>query len=101
MGASDASRLGVDFEDFEPGLPSTGVGGRAETRIVPTILTLDDSEFAVNLVVPVPDPGRPSSPIPSILGRDVLLRYAIFIEERTERIRLLTAEEVERLHLPE
>ena len=38
--------------------------------------------------------------IPSLLGRDVLSQFALFFEERTDRVLLLTPEEADLLNLP-
>lgn len=38
--------------------------------------------------------------IPSLLGRDVLARFALFFEERTGRVLLLEPSEADALELP-
>jgi hypothetical protein len=38
--------------------------------------------------------------IPSLLGRDLLARFAVFLEERTNRVLLLDPQEADALTLP-
>src|SRR6266508_2186449 len=74
----DTRRLGIDLTRMPQGQPSTGVGGRGETRTGEVILTLDSS--SINLTLTILDPPSNASllPIPSLLGRDVLSRFALF-----------------------
>lgn len=45
-------------------------------------------------------PTGPLAPIPSLLGRDVIAHFALFMEERTRRVLLLEPAEVAALPLP-
>ena len=45
----------------------------------------------------VPAPGQPTLPIPSLLGRDVISRFALIIDYRTGRVLFLTAAEASQL----
>jgi hypothetical protein len=81
-----ARRFAIDLGTLRPGVPSVGVGGSAETWRVEISLRLDGFEIgAIPLTVLQPTPGR-RVPIPSLLGRDILGRFALFIEERTDRV---------------
>ncbi|MBI4504935.1 MAG: hypothetical protein HY691_05315 [Chloroflexi bacterium] len=42
----------------------------------------------------------PTLPIPSLLGRDILAYFALFLEELTDRVLLLDPSEVDTLALP-
>jgi len=52
-----------------------GVGGRLQTRAIDTMPSFVGSPTAI--------------PIPSLLGRDSLARFALFMEERSGRVLLL------------
>lgn len=55
------------------------------------------------LTLTVLEPPRedvPISTIPSLLGRDVLANFALFMEERTGRVLLLTPKEADAIALP-
>ena len=60
-----------------------------------TVLSPTD---AAALVVFEATEGAPS--MPSILGRDVLSRFALVLEERTHRVLLLEPEEADRVNWP-
>jgi hypothetical protein len=46
------------------------------------------------------EPQVPLLPIPSLLGRDILARFALVMEERTRRVLLLEPAEADALGLP-
>jgi predicted aspartyl protease len=92
----DAMRLGINLDTLESGLPSTGVGGQAETRTIEAVLTIDSLSMPLTLTII-----ETSRPIPSLLGRDVISRFALFMEERTNRVLLLEPAEAESLNLPQ
>ena len=98
LSPKDAQRLGVDVAALPAGQPTVGVGGRMETFMVPAILNLE--EYSVSLELTILSPGRSSMPIPSLLGRNILSRFALFFEERTERVLLLEPTEADALNLP-
>jgi predicted aspartyl protease len=97
----DAARLGVDLAALPEGAPSTGVGGRVPTRAIQAriILGTFSTLLAVTVLGSPPGAGRLHR-IPSLLGRDVLSRFALFVEERTSRVLLLTPDEADALPLP-
>ncbi len=90
----------MNLAALDVGLPGRGVGGEWGTRSVDTLLTLDSVSMPLVLTILAPPPG-PIPFIPSLLGRDILARFALFMEERTSRVLLLEPHEVEALHFPE
>jgi len=98
----DAMRLaeetGVDIAALPRGVPSTGVGGQTDTRTVEVIVTLDP--FSTPLTLTILDPLSHIQPIPSLLGRDILSRFTLIVEQRTNRVLLLEPEEADALSLP-
>ena len=99
LGPYPALRLeidfGLDFNTLPEGTPSTGVGGLATTRTIETILSL--GAFSIPLSLTVLEPGL--SPIPSLLGRDIVSQFALFIDQRTDRVFLLEPGEADALQL--
>jgi hypothetical protein len=94
-----ARRFRLDPTSLPVGIPSTGVGGRAVTRTLEAAVILDgfrSPTFPLTLLEPPPGP---TPPVPSLLGRDLLSRFALFLEERTRRVLLLTPHEVDDLPL--
>src|SRR5713226_1404901 len=77
-------QLGIRIAALPIGRPSIGVGGRVATRSLPATVILDTVELEVLLTV-LEAPITSMSAIPSILGRDVLAHFALFLEERTDR----------------
>jgi len=93
--------LGIDVSKLRVGPASLGIGGRAQTRLLDAELTFGSSA-PVQLTVAVMEPNEPPAPeavIPSIMGRDILSRYALFLEERPNRVLLLDAAEADALAL--
>ena len=93
-----ARRFALDLTELPQGVPSTGVGGRSDTRTLETVLILDTFSLPILLTILDPPPG-PLSRIPSLLGRDVLSHFALFLEERTNQVLLLEAHEADALPL--
>ena len=99
---ADALHLEMDFGLDLATLPkatSTGVGGTADTRTIEAVLTLDTFSTPLSLTILEP-PSGPLSPIPSLLDRDILSRFALFIDQRTDRVLLLEPGEADSLDLP-
>lgn len=91
-------RFALDLTTLPHGAPSTGVGGQSDTRLLETVLILDTFSRPIFLTILDPPPG--SLPrIPSLLGRDILSSFALFLEERTNRVLLLEAHEADALPL--
>jgi hypothetical protein len=93
-----ARRYALDLTTLPQGAPSTGVGGRSDTRTLETVLILDTFSLPILLTILDPPPG-PLPRIPSLLGRDVLSHFALFLEERTNQVLLLEAHEADALPL--
>ncbi|MCL5946872.1 MAG: retroviral-like aspartic protease family protein [Chloroflexi bacterium] len=96
----DAQRLGVDLTALGPGQPSIGVGGQMQTHTIVAVVLLETfitEPFSLTILDPLPGAVLP---IPSLLGRDLLSHFALFLEERTSRALLLEPSEVDELHLP-
>ena len=93
-----AEELGIDIGNLPIGVPSTGVGGQTDTRLVEAVVTL--ASFSTPLSLAMLEPRVPLLPIPSLLGRDILSRFALIVEQRADRVLLLEQEEAEALHLP-
>ena len=103
IGPPDALRLseelGIDLASLPTGEPSQGVGGRHNTRTVQSMLAM--GSFTTALTLTILDPGSSLSlAIPSLLGRDVTSRFALIVEERTDRVLLLDPQEADALNLP-
>jgi predicted aspartyl protease len=92
-------RFGINLADLPQSAPSTGVGGQATTRTIEAVLTIDSFSASLTLTILEPMPGR-LLPIPSLLGRDIISRFALFMEERTDRVLLLEPSEADALHFP-
>ena len=89
-----ARRLRISLTTLPSGAPSAGVGGQAETRTVDAVLSLDAFSTPLSLTILQPPPG-PLPAIPSLLGRDVLSRFGLFVEQRTNRVLLLEPHEAD------
>ncbi len=96
----DAILLGLDWSRLGHGAPSLGVGGTAETSAIPATLTFGDLSIDLQLsILSTPDGTRPL-PLPSLLGRDVLSRFCLIVDQATNRMLLLSADERDGLRLP-
>jgi predicted aspartyl protease len=103
LAPTDALFLGIDTTALAPGAATTGVGGRTPTVQTDALLTLNNRAFKVLLRILAPASRQQQqalSIIPSLLGRDLLARFALFLEERTHRVLLLDPQEAEALKLP-
>jgi len=103
LAPTDALFLGIDTTVLEQGAPTTGVGGRTPTVQADALLTLNNRVFKILLRILAPASRKQKlalRTIPSLLGRDLLARFAVFLEERTHRVLLLDPQEAEALKLP-
>ncbi len=99
----EADLLGINPQHLPAGPLSAGVGGHTPTATVAAALTLDTLTFTTTLRLLAPTSLRQRqalSVIPSLLGRDVLEHFALFVEERTDRVLLLEPDEADALPLP-
>ena len=103
LAPSDSRRLrelvGTDLGELAAGAPSVGVGGRVDTQIADCNLLIDDFSTPLQLTI-IRSSERQASEIPSLLGRDVLSNFALFMEEKSNRILLLDEAETKTLLLP-
>lgn len=99
----DAIALELDPRTMPQGLPSVGIGGATPTAYANATLALADRTYG--LVIRILAPANPTqrrllSAVPSLLGRDMLSHFALFLEERTGRVLLLDPLEADALTLP-
>ena len=103
IGDFDAFRMvsdfNVDLTDLQDGPSSRGLGGIAATKTAAdATLRLDD--FSTNLRIDILEPSSETHfAVPSLLGRDVLAHFALFVEERTRKVLLLEPAEADALGL--
>lgn len=103
LAPNDALFLRVNLGQLSPGPPTTGVGGMTPTVLADATLTVGPHTFNLMLRILAPATAAQRTAlarIPSLLGRDILSHFALFFEERTDRVLLLTPEETDRLNLP-
>ena len=95
-----ADRFRVDLKAL-PQATSQGVGGRANARTVEAVLTMETSSTRLEIAIlePPPRPQQPP-PIPSLLGRSIISQFALFVEDRTDRVLFLDANDAAVLDLP-
>ena len=102
IGSSDASQMirdfGVDLADMQDGPPSGGIGGIVATKTAEVALAFGAFSQNMRMEILAPSPDAHFA-IPSLLGRDVLSHFALFIEERTDKVLLLEPAEADALGL--
>ena len=86
----DAIRTGIDFSTLDRGPTSRGVGGETPTLLVESEILVQG--YTIPLTLSIPEAQRP---IPSVLGRDFIANFALFVEERTGRVLFLDETDVE------
>lgn len=96
---------GFDLDALPQGPLGYGPSGTSPTRIIEAELTLGvfPASAAVGPVevrIVEPPRDREIRELPPILGRDVLYRFALFLEERTNRVFFLEPHEADALDLP-
>lgn len=103
LAPTDALFLGINTASLPQGAPSIGVGGPTPTVNADAVLTLNNRVFNILLRILAPRTRRQQRAlrtIPSLLGRNILSRFALFVEERTNRVLLLEPQEANALNLP-
>jgi hypothetical protein len=103
LAPGDADRLsrrfGVSLPSLRKGISSVGVGGQASTRLIQSVLLMGQfTSPAFDLTILEPTAG-PLPGMPSLLGRDILSYFALFMEEGTGRVLLLEPHEADALAL--
>lgn len=84
LSPAKADRIRLNLDSLGTGRGSTGIGGSVSTRVVECQFTIQDYTTRLPLQIP-----EIRMPIPAILGRDIMADFALFMEERTERVLLL------------
>ena len=77
----DAENIGLDVSKLKVGRRSIGVGGEMSPRVLESRLTTQGYSTLLTLHIP-----EARLPIPSLLGRDFIANFGLFIEERTGRV---------------
>ncbi len=90
-----AARAGLRTAELHAGHRGTGVGSAFSTRVVESQIAVQD--FYTSHLLHIPDL---SQPMPSLLGRDFMRGFALFMEERTERVFLLTPDDLDNFGIP-
>ncbi|MGH2583478.1 MAG: aspartyl protease family protein [Dehalococcoidia bacterium] len=97
----DTAALGLNLRSF-PHSRSTGIGGTTETAIVPADITLDTHTLSIDLRMLMPQrsaQSRARPTVPSLLGRDVLGQFGLYVDERRNLVLLLEPGEADALNL--
>ncbi|MGI8550803.1 MAG: aspartyl protease family protein [Dehalococcoidia bacterium] len=103
LAPSQADQLRIDLSRLHVAERIAGIGGAMPTYYCASILRFSNIslELRLRVLVPVGKAQRTAlTRIPSVLGRDVLSHFALFLEERTRRVLLLEPAEVELLSIP-
>ena len=102
IGSFDAARMvgdfGVDLTDLQDGPRGRGIGGTVATKTAEVALTFGDFSQSMRMEILEPPPDARFA-IPSLLGRDILSNFALFVEERTDKVLLLEPAEADALGL--
>ena len=85
-----AESIGLDLTTLPNGGTSTGVGGVSAIRQVRVSLSVQDLSTEIWLRV-----WELRQPAPSVLGRDFIANFALFMEERTGRVLFLDETDIE------
>ena len=94
-----AERLRADFDfdirSLEEDNPIGGIGGQVNTRKARVTLYSGNQWITSNMSITVIDAVPGPETMPSLLGRDIVDDFALFIERRTQRVLLLDAGETD------
>ena len=90
----DAENIGLNTSNLDMGRRSSGIGGSTLTRIVKSRATIQGYSMPLTLHIP-----EVRQPIPSLLGRDFMSSFALFMEERSGRVMFFDQEELDSLGL--
>ncbi len=105
IGPHDAIRLArtlqIPLQQQPLGIPITGFGGQAPTRLLPAVVDLGGFPISYpQLMVSEPlPPHLQHLPIPSVLGRDAIRRFTLIMDEANDRVVLLEPREAAQLRL--
>ena len=95
LSPDDAAGLGIQVAALGFGQRIGGVGSAFSTRVVESQITFQD--FSTPHLLHIPEV---SHPMPSLLGRDFMRGFALFMEERTERVFLLEPGDLDNFGIP-
>jgi len=98
LSPGDALPIASLLGSLPPGPALRGVGGTTTTRRADVVITM--ATFSANLTLTIFSPSLGARSMPSVLGRDVLSHFALVVEERTDRVLLLTPDEADRVNWP-
>ena len=90
LAPGDAIRTGIEFSALGRGPTSRGVGGDASTLQVESQIFVQG--YTIPIILSIPEVRRP---IPSVLGRDFIRHFALFMEERTGRVLFLDESDID------
>ena len=98
IGPRDVEAMDIDLRALPQGRPMLSAGGRRSTLFIEAVISLGatDIELPLTILAPASAPLQ----IPSILGREVLAQFALFIELRTNRVLLFDPAEASALRFP-
>lgn len=88
----------IDLESLPIGRQSLGIGGLAATRQTRVSMRIGSIDIDRDIPILEPVPGRIVG-LPSLLGRDILSHFALFMEDRTNRVLLLEPHEADALQI--
>ena len=92
-------QFGFDNRSLARGNPVGGLGGTVDTRSIGA--TLSQGSFWITMPVHIIDAVPGPNSAPSLLGRDMLDDFALFMERRSDRVLLLdTGEADDFVNLP-
>ena len=90
-----AEKAGLRTDALDTGQRGTGVGSAFSTRVVESSITVQDYSTLHLMHIP-----EVSHPMPSLLGRDFMRGFALFVEERTGRVFLLDQNDLDGFGIP-
>ena len=90
----DAASMGIDTSRLDAGRRSSGIGGITPTRVLDSRIIAQNFSTPLRLHIP-----EARLPIPSLLGRDFMSNFALFMEERTGRVLFLDQGDLSDLEL--
>ena len=80
-------RLGVDLQSLPRGGAIGGIGGTVQTRVVRATLVI--GSYRTTMDVPIIDSPPGPYDMPSLIGRDIIYDFALFIEHIADKLLLL------------
>ena len=94
LSPDDAVKIGLDISSLDFGRTSRGVGGAVTTRVIESNLLVQG--YSVPLTLQILEFQQP---IPSVLGRDFMSHFALFMEERRGLVLFFDQSELAQLGL--